>query len=86
MGKVHRTVIAHVPVEDTPGVISTSENLSENRENSAQKPPRLLGVEAGLVCPSEHHSISLLPSPRCEPNVEGSLLVLNTRKEKCSLR
>lgn len=35
LGKVRRTVIVHVPMEHTPGVVSASDNLSEDRENSA---------------------------------------------------
>lgn len=45
LGKVRKTVTAHVPMEDTSGVVShISENLSENQENSS-----LLAVDMGLL-------------------------------------
>ena len=57
MGKVRRTVIAHGPMEDTPGVVS---HLRIYPRTGITWPsnPSLLEVETSIVCPSDPHSIS----------------------------
>ena len=54
MGKVRRTVIAHVPI----GVVSHLRIFPRTGRTRLNN-PSLLEVETGLVCPSESHSISL---------------------------
>ena len=64
LGKVRRTVIAHVPMEDASGVAVSHLRIFPKTGRTRLDSPSLLEVEAGLVCLSEPHSISL-SSPRC---------------------